>query len=372
MDALRRLEKSLDVKPAAGARGKARPHVSTADAPLPSDQVSPGKPHVPDHLVQLHLPLPKVDYHPRPQLPPPTQPPAAPPEPVEGFYLAPGTTASSTAPQPSTSLLSWDGWQVAGAEQPSTAAVDASAGISYVPYPGRQPVPPSALPREFVRSSDWKLGAHQAHVDLRHSPRSEKSVWDVAYLQENHDLAQCLHAFQVGRVGVSVKTLIVKDKSPEALHDELLQRGFAHQREPLKAGLDPSTGQPLFGCRDGSRTADPRDPNLVPQDIYVHPDGGMVRVKPEGVPGNKFRPEPHVSKSVLLKAAGPQFRPSDGADFANEAFKVTDKGVPVPKATTVDAGLKMAAQLSLFPERDQGYRDTLMSLAHINIPLTRL
>jgi hypothetical protein len=51
----------------------------------------------------------------------------------------------------------------------------------------------------------------------------------------------------------------------------------------------------------------------------------MVRLKPEGDPTSRFRPQPHLSISVLYPPG------SSGHDFNNEAFKVDQCGRPLPK-----------------------------------------
>src|SRR5262249_21967657 len=148
-------------------------------------------------------------------------------------------------------------------------------------------------------------------------------------------------------------------KTPEALHEELLAKGFEHQREPLAAGKDPATGQQLYKKMDGTRTTNPNDPDIVPHDIYTHPDGGMVRIKPEGDPGPGIRPEPHASKSVL-------FDSKKGTGFDNEAFKVTNDGNAVPKSPNKDAGMKQAPPGSSGNFENQGFKDTVMTQAHTN------
>jgi len=57
--------------------------------------------------------------------------------------------------------------------------------------------------------------------------------------------------------------------------------------------FNPATKQQEYKLRDGTFTTDIEiaKKNGVPQYIYVHEDGGMVRVKPEGTPGNPQRNE---------------------------------------------------------------------------------
>lgn len=64
----------------------------------------------------------------------------------------------------------------------------------------------------------------------------------------------------------------------------------------------------------------------IRHDIYVHPDGGMVKIKPDGDPQNPIprRRIPNAIKCVQLNI-GPD------TSFANEAFRVDNKGNPLPK-----------------------------------------
>ncbi|MEM7646990.1 MAG: hypothetical protein AAF203_08780, partial [Pseudomonadota bacterium] len=54
-------------------------------------------------------------------------------------------------------------------------------------------------------------------------------------------------------------------------------------------------------------------------------DASLIRVKVEGNPTDPYHPEPHLTKSVLLRE-GLSFN-----DFDNEAFKVDEQGWPQPK-----------------------------------------
>lgn len=51
----------------------------------------------------------------------------------------------------------------------------------------------------------------------------------------------------------------------------------------------------------------------------------MVRVKPDGDPTSKFRPQPHASKSVRSPPDG------DYRNFEDEGFKVDNDENPMPK-----------------------------------------
>lgn len=212
----------------------------------------------------------------------------------------------------------------------------------------------------------------------------------VKFRKRPPEIAASLQGFRLG------------DQSPDALHDLLLARGFAHERMPLFGRPQPRIvdrveGRPVFEKRDGTRTQDPRDPgvvldpthvrrdgslarspegpDLVMQDLYVHPDGGMVRVKREGDPSSLVRPEPHASRSVLLRPSDPKagYDVRRDSGWANEGFKVDEEGNPGPKAPTPACGMRAPrpphAQLATRAEDYAGaYTDALMAAVHVNLP----
>lgn len=63
----------------------------------------------------------------------------------------------------------------------------------------------------------------------------------------------------------------------------------------------------------------------VPMTVFLCPDGGVIRVKPEGDPTSRFRPQPHASKS-LRYPYNSQFE-----SFDDEMVKVNNRGEAVPK-----------------------------------------
>jgi hypothetical protein len=64
----------------------------------------------------------------------------------------------------------------------------------------------------------------------------------------------------------------------------------------------------------------------VRQILFACPDGGLVRLKVNGDPCNRLRPQPHGVKSVRYPHDG------DPKDFSREAFKVDHDGNPIPKS----------------------------------------
>jgi hypothetical protein len=142
--------------------------------------------------------------------------------------------------------------------------------------------------------------------------------------------------------GKSVQDLKVAGKTAEQLHHELEKKGFKLQDPQGRLqDFNPATKKMEYKLRDGSFTTDLEVAKKkgVPQFIYVHEDGGMVRIKPEGTPGNPQRNEPNISKSVLYKVEFDRNGKVIDTSFDNEAIKVGDDGKPTAKQPTV--GMKM-------------------------------
>jgi hypothetical protein len=110
--------------------------------------------------------------------------------------------------------------------------------------------------------------------------------------------------------GGSVRTLDLRGKSAAAIDHELTQRGFVRRDGVIR-------------YRDGSVAI--VNGQTARQIYYLHPDGSMIRIKPDGDPTNARRPQPHISKSVR--------HPPNASheDFSKEAFKVDSQGNPLPK-----------------------------------------
>jgi hypothetical protein len=165
-----------------------------------------------------------------------------------------------------------------------------------------------------------------------HSPYS---LWDQDTVRRNPNLKQALKEYSEGKRGMSVRHLTLSNKAPQTIHYELINKGFKHSRVPLAVNAN-ETKKKSYWCKDGSTTNTKLSKRLVYMDTYSHTDGGLVRVKPHGIPDPRNpRPQPHAAKSVLLNTKAPY-----DSSWQNEAFKVSEEGYPVPKAPTKDAGLK--------------------------------
>ena len=249
---------------------------------------------------------------------------------------------------------------------PSSAPSDkgnASTLASPVSSPPSLIFPPLLKPKRRIDVICFSEGIKKALDALQQDSFSKHSVWDLSVLQRNIPLHQTLQKFKEGKVGVYLKTLDTKNTSYETLRTDLLKNGFALKSFPLMGKKQKRSNADSLGKKkreryirqDGTRTHDRSDPFLAIQEIYVHPEGSMVRIKPHGEPGGK-RPQPHVIKAVL-------FDPAKGTGYNNEAFKITWNGKAVPKGPNVDFGLKLKPS----PDENQGWIELIMQESHCDL-----
>lgn len=154
-----------------------------------------------------------------------------------------------------------------------------------------------------------------------------------------------LAAYRAGKLGESVREL------------DLRRMNVAQCRETLKAkGFTVEQGH-ITDVRTGKPAVHPETGEAIPMEIWTHPDGGMVRIKPEGDPTSKFRPQAHLSKSVKYPPD------ASGHDFNNEAFKVDAEGRALPKWPK-DA----KPTVGVDTPAGKKFLDDLADATHLNLP----
>ncbi|HEY9721332.1 MAG TPA: hypothetical protein V6D47_04920 [Oscillatoriaceae cyanobacterium] len=185
-----------------------------------------------------------------------------------------------------------------------TLALAKQQGTAPVPQaPVRQPeAPKSPLARFFKPAAP--TGFEQI------MSKNPQTVWSKELTPFTK---AALNAYQKGQVGNSVRGLDLRGMTAGAIRTTLLRRGFKMEKSNLR---DFKTGQPLV---------DPITGEPIPMEVWCHEDGGMVRLKPQGDPTNKHRPQPHASVSVKYPPD------ASGHDFNHEAFKLDYAGNPLPK-----------------------------------------
>ena len=236
-------------------------------------------------------------------------------------------------------------------------------------YPGHEKPSCLAQPHPFETSDAYKKGEKEALAALEKPYTAPESVWNPEILAKRSSLRTTLKAFQEGKMGQSARKIKVAGKTPQALHEELMGMGFKHKRLPLSA-YGKEKGNRQYWLRNGEKTTNPKDSNVVPLDVYFHSDGTLIRVKPEGTPSPKsLRPQPSATKAVVYKASPNDF----DLRYGNEAFKVSEEGIPLPKGPSSKTGFRFpldrkAIHKMPHPEegRDilKGWITTIMSQAH--------
>jgi hypothetical protein len=183
------------------------------------------------------------------------------------------------------------------------------------------------------------------------SYHAKNSLWNIEDADRKDILTKTLQDFAQGKSGVEVKNLRINNLTAPGLHAILIQRGFRHQRNALV--VHPDLQPKLFWLRSGKQvTEKPSDPDMLPMDIYDHPDGSLVRIKAWGIPDptrQTKHPEPYVSKSVVFDRREhcifSIFHCHLDTSWNNEAFKITDDGFPVPKSASPKHGFSFPSDL---------------------------
>lgn len=255
-------------------------------------------------------------------------------------------------------------------------------------YPGHALVACTAVAPAPDKSAAALKGAELAKAALAKPYDAPDSVWEPKILTNRKSLVTAIREFLDGKRGKSVKDLKLAGKTPEAIHSELLAAGFTHERIPLASSAQDEgkeKGTKRFLKQDGTKTANKKDADIIHMDIYAHTDGGIVRVKAEGVPDAGYpRPQPHASKGVAL-SLDLRMKPrakSMGIDtrYRNEAFKVSEDGRPIPKAPGMMTGLrrlhsreelKTAKDADEMRTEERAWVSTIMDAVHFDVSVDR-
>jgi hypothetical protein len=158
-----------------------------------------------------------------------------------------------------------------------------------------------------------------------------------------------VRAFETGAVAASVRMLDLSAMPLRRLYAALVARGFAHRRSALVAHRG-RRGEAHWRRCDGRTTTDANDLQIVPVDVYVHADGGFVRVFPLGDPLLPVAPDPAAPwayAGVLLELPVQhedrftgQLRMDFDSSPRNEACHVSTSGHPIPRGPRRAHGLR--------------------------------
>lgn len=157
---------------------------------------------------------------------------------------------------------------------------------------------------------------------------------EVKFKDIDAQTQKAIDSFNADGQGASVKDISLEGKSVSQIDSELAGEGGwktdANGKQVSQDGKWTKTEQTI--------TQNPNGTPCTPYKMtfYENVDGGVVRVKPDGMPDAKFdhMKQPHAAKYVKKDPAG-------GTDFNNEAFKVDgDRAIPsTPKQLELPPGV---------------------------------
>ena len=146
-----------------------------------------------------------------------------------------------------------------------------------------------------------------------------------------------LERFAHARQSTSILSLDLEGRSPRAIHEDLLDRGFSVTGVPVFAPYGHD-GARRFYLVTGATTSDPSDPRLARELYYEHPDRGVVRLFSAGVRSFGLGiVGPAARKSV---AQAPARRRPDDFGIGAEACAIGSDGASLPTSTAAEHGMR--------------------------------
>ena len=224
-------------------------------------------------------------------------------------------------------------------------------------------------PREYVR--DLVKYTRSLLKTFENSRENLYLIWNKSYLEKRLKLNEVIQFYINGHIGQQARNAKLEDMSVEQIHKTLVGKGFFHKRVPLIVSVRGKKKR-VYLDRHGCYLNKDQD-GVIYMDMYIHTDGSLIRVKPQGIPG--FNPKsgrsyrqarPEVTRSVLLELNGEcnQTQCSYDYSFKNEAFKITPSGFPIPKLP--NSGLRPDI-LSQPKFKQKMIKDIIMSFVHLDI-----
>jgi hypothetical protein len=163
---------------------------------------------------------------------------------------------------------------------------------------------------------------------------------------------EVLDRFSAGTQGGSVRNLRLRSRTTDEIDGELAGAGGWRAGAGGRQAVSLGTG---WRRSEVTVTHDPVTGKAVtpyPMVVYEHPDGGVVRLKPHGVPDSPF---PHSRRPHGTCAVKKDRRASPS--WENEAFKVFE-GLPIPRHPD-------EAEIPPGEDRETFLRDRWGALAHV-------
>ncbi len=160
-------------------------------------------------------------------------------------------------------------------------------------------------------------------------------------------LDQLVGLFRAGRIGQQARNVRLTGLYVAQVDTLLRREGFRVRAEPVFAGRDHEA-RAQYWLIDGSTTSDANAPDRLAEFVYAAEDGSLVRVHPFGDPRGRMAPRdvPIATKSVCSTPSSTwtddkgRERFTADTSRANEAFRVSDDGAPVPKSYRRADGVK--------------------------------
>ena len=173
----------------------------------------------------------------------------------------------------------------------------------------------------FALGFGW--GAHAAAAGPRFSAVMERAPEKIWAASLDPRVADSVRAF------IQKKTLANGQIYGGSLRDFNLSKLCREQIEAWarKRGCEPEPDvvKSPPGTPNANRPLRDRQGRTIPLISYLCPDGGVIRMKPEGDPTNPRELLPSVVKAMRF------FGSADYKTFSDEAFKVDNDGRPIPK-----------------------------------------
>ena len=224
---------------------------------------------------------------------------------------------------------------------------------------------PPFIPKELNESEKSRqsdLLAVSVYKSTFLLPSHPLSLWNQDYLSNTPKIKIALDEYIAEKRGQTLKKISLKGDL-KSLHTHLIDLGFVWKEVPLTAGKG------RYWKIDGSKTKHKNDTDLVMMQIYVHPDGSMVRIKSRGIPdisGTYPQRNPQILLSVLADISEKTAKDYD-TSYENEAFKVTQEGNPVPKSPSPKFGIKIPSYAGFSLAELKKVPSILMGLIHISL-----
>ena len=157
-------------------------------------------------------------------------------------------------------------------------------------------------------------------------------MWREGFLDSEHEVVQAIQNFINGEIGRSLRSISLENCTLREIQKNIEDVGF----QAVSVNLLDSDKPHMF---------------------YVHPDRGLIRLKPEGC--DITDRSPYGVKCILGNITD--------LSYENELFKVSESGIPMPKGVQVSDHINLdPSEMSPFATKDK-WLDWVMKQVHVDI-----